>query len=192
MLKYIAFSTALPIVTMSGFIAYKSKIPKKDQLHIVFDLDHTLIHAERISKFNNIKTTHIRKPDGEGKKYFIWKRPFLVPILWSLSKFNNLHLMTRSTKDYSSEICTILDIDKYFTKKYVRGDPENGEMCKDVSTIDADKHINKFLLVDDLKSNCCSGQKFYHIPQYLSTSQYDIALLKLYFYILFRNIKGEF
>jgi len=191
MLKKISFLIASPFIAVGAYTSYKSYLPKeKKTLHIVFDLDHTLIHSEKKSYVNQLNTKNIKNPDTEFEKYYVWKRPFLTPVLWSLSQFTNLHLMTRATGDYADDICHKLNIDRFFQTKNARENEISNGTCKDISTIDRTIDPDKIILVDDLKYNCCPDQKIYHIAPYYVFSKYDFELLKLYFHVLLLDLKN--
>jgi hypothetical protein len=189
MLKKIGYLCTIPIVSINTYVIYKSFAPIEKRLNIVFDLDHTLVHCEKKTTYNKFNMSHVKMYDAETNNYYLWKRPFLVPTLWFLSKFNNLHLMTRATSEYATNTLTAINIDNFFQSKYHREDKHCINKCKDIKKI-CDN--NKIILVDDLLTNRCEDDKFYHIPQCHYYSNYDMELLKLSIYILYRNLFDSF
>jgi hypothetical protein len=191
MFKKITFFIASPFVTIGTYTSYRSLLPKeKKHLHIVFDLDHTLVHTEKKSHFDQLNAKHIRKPDTVYHDYYVWKRPFLVPVIWTLSQFTTLHLMTRASGHYANEICYDLGIGKFFRTLIARENKISNGICKDVTTVDKSIDPHNIILVDDLKYNCCTGQNLYHIPPYYVFSSCDLELVKFYFYVLMWYLKN--
>ena len=131
---------------------------------------------------------NIRKHDYQNDSYCVWLRPGAGTILSLLSKFNNVHLLTRSTQDYVDDLMTGFGIESHFKIKKYR---ESCGECKDLKTIvDMDRsiHIDRSILIDDLKSNNCVGQNFYHIPRYTMYVKHDYEMVKLFLYILWINL----
>jgi hypothetical protein len=138
---------------VTGYIFYKSNRPSEEKLNLVFDLDHTLIHAEKDSTVESSNITLFRKEDSQIsfqlndkiRKYYVWKRPFCTFTLSILSKFNNVYLYTAASKDYADKICDELNLDKYFIKKYYSR--EYDDTCKNL----------KYIIQDDNKAKLCAG-----------------------------------
>ncbi len=175
------FSTC--ITGLTGITYYKS-YDTKTRLNLVFDLDETLIHSCKKDKYSDINLLNTRKNKVETEKYIIYPRTGLYIFLKTVSKFNNLYLLTRGTKEYADNIINNLDIDKYFIEKKYRHDIKTD--CKDLKLF---FETNKpHILIDDLLSNKCEDQTFYHIPKFNMYVKNDIELIKLFVYILYLNI----
>jgi TFIIF-interacting CTD phosphatase-like protein len=193
MYKILSVVVTVPSAAISSYVYYKSTQPQSNRLNIVFDLDDTLIYSERkktTEQCNLNDFGSMRLPDLEAEKYCVWVRPYTGIVIGTLAKFNNISLMTRATTRYSDSILTGLHIDKFFTHKKYRQDCD--EVCKNISKIYQD--IDKTILVDDLRSNCCEnhGQKLYHIPRYNPYNIFDIEMLKFFGFVLLANVIGHF
>jgi hypothetical protein len=88
------------------------KLPKP--LNIVFDLDNTLIMSLDKKKFEYMSVGH--NPTIYLKNRVVWVRPFVIPVLYILSKFCKLYLFTKAKQDYADQIIKHekLGIAKYF------------------------------------------------------------------------------
>jgi len=71
-------------------------------LNIVFDLDNTLIMSLDKQKFEHMNITH--KPTIYLSNRVIWIRPFVIPVLYVLSKFCKLYLFTKAKQSYADQI----------------------------------------------------------------------------------------
>lgn len=185
------FSICFPVFTLSGLYFYiqiksKSSAPK---LNIIFDLDETLIHTDKITNYYNSNNSNILKPESyeitSNRK--IWIRPGVFYIIPILSKFNNLYLFTKATEHYTMDILTKTDLNKYFIDKKFRNDCKG--TCKN---IDKFKLISYSLLIDDKLSNKCEGQNIYHIPKFNYWTKSDVELCKLFGWIIWLNILNDF
>lgn len=179
-----------PLISMYGIYLYiKSKSKsKKPKLNIIFDLDETLIHTEKITNYYNANNSNMLKSEQyeiiSGKK--IWIRPGVANIIPILAQFNNLYLFTKATKPYTIDILEKTNLDKYFIDKKFREDCKG--TCKN---IDKFKLIGYSILVDDKISNKCEGQNFYHIPKFNSWTKYDSEIIKLFGKIIWLNILSD-
>jgi len=193
--KIIKISIGSIFGTMFGLYYYidsKSKSNSKSKLNIIFDLDETIIHTDKVVNYNDYNKANISIPESyeiyNGRK--IWIRPGVYTIIPILSRFNNLYLFTKATEPYAQDIMIKTNLDKYFKEKKFRDDCKG--TCKD---------INKFILfgcnksntilVDDKISNRCESQNFYHIPKYNYFIKNDNEIIKLFCYILWINIKKD-
>jgi TFIIF-interacting CTD phosphatase-like protein len=190
---YISISTGLSSsLSLYGYIYYKSKQDTKSKLNIIFDLDETIIHTDKISNYNNMNKKNILKPEsleimGERK---IWIRPYIYRILPLLSKFNNLFLFTKATEPYTNDILMKTNLNQYFIDKRYREDCKG--ICKNFLKFNlSNMDVKNTLLVDDKLSNKCEGQNFYHIPKFNYFQYNDIHMIKLFLYILWLNIKKD-
>ena len=152
------------------------KKPESDKLNIVFDLDETLITSKKKSKMekSNLenKGPFIVTNDNN---YYVWPRPFVVPVVHYLSYFANVYVFTRATKDYTDDICQKVGIDKYIKGYFYRDQCD--KKGKNLTKINVD--INKSILIDNLSHNKFDDQHFYHIPEYEPSNLFDIELLKV-------------
>ncbi len=185
-IKTISIITSVNIISLFGYIQYKTNSKKK--LNIIFDLDETLIHSEKISNLKNYNKSNMSFPDItnlSGRD--IWIRPGVLMLLPIISKFNNVYLFTKATKPYTDEILSNVKIDKYFIDLKYRdechGIPKN--LLK--YNIDLDNSI----LIDDKLSNKYENQNLYHIPRFNSYVKYDLEMFKLFGFILCANIKKD-
>lgn len=183
-----------PIITISGLYLYiqfksKSKSKSKQKLNIVFDLDETLIHTEKITNYSNSNNSNTLKPEPHEiiSNRKIWIRPGVYPIIPILAKFNNLYLFTKATKPYTLDILEKTDLIEYFVDKKFREDCRG--VCKDVNKFNLEGYS---LLVDDKISNQCEKQNFYHIPKFNCWTKYDIEMFKLFGWIVWLNILNDF
>lgn len=185
------FSIGFCMITMSGLYYYihvKSK-STKSKLNIIFDLDETLIHTDKIKNYSNYNQSNILKPESyeitSNRK--IWIRPGVFYIIPILSKFNNLYLFTKATKPYTMNILEKTNLDKYFIDKKFRDDCKG--TCKNIDKFNL---ISYSLLVDDKITNQCEKQNFYHMPRFNYWTKYDIELIKLFGWIIWLNILNDF
>lgn len=183
-----------PIITISGlylYIQFKSKYKSesKKKLNIIFDLDETLIHTEKITNYSNSNNSNTLKPEPHEiiSNRKIWIRPGVFPIIPILAKFNNLYLFTKATKPYTLDILEKTDLNEYFVDKKFREDCRG--TCKDVNKFNLEGYS---LLVDDKISNQCEKQNFYHIPKFNCWTKYDIEMFKLFGWIVWLNILNDF
>lgn len=183
-----------PIITISGLYLYiqfksKSKSKSKQKLNIIFDLDETLIHTEKITNYSNSNNSNILKPEPHEiiSNRKIWIRPGVYPIIPILAKFNNLYLFTKATKPYTLDILEKTDLNEYFVDKKFREDCRG--TCKDINKFNLEGYS---LLVDDKISNQCEKQNFYHIPKFNCWTKYDIEMFKLFGWIVWLNILNDF
>lgn len=175
------------------YIDIKSNHIQKNKLNIIFDLDETIIHTDKLVNYNNLNKSNITTPSYyeiySNRK--IWIRPYVQTIIPILAKFNNLYLFTKATEPYTNDILIKTNFDKYFIEKKYRTDCEN--TCKNINKFLELVHNEKnTILVDDKITNKCDGQNFYHIPKFNYFVKNDIEILKLFCYILWLNIKTDF
>ena len=182
----------MPMITISGlylYIQFKSKSKFKPKLNIIFDLDETLIHTEKIINYSNSNNSNKSKPEPyeitSNRK--IWIRPGVYTVIPILGKFNNLYLFTKATEPYTLDILEKTYLDKYFVDKKFREDCKG--TCKDVDKFSLEGYP---LLVDDKISNQCEKQNFYHIPKFNFWTKYDIEIFKLFGWIVWLNILNDF
>ncbi len=187
--KICSYFFGLTIVKVGSIYSYITiKSNKSNKFNLVFDLDETLIHTEKISNYSEYNKSNLLKPEpSEITNRYIWTRPFVSSILPILSKFNNIYLFTKATKPYTDEILSKTNLDQYIKEKKYREDCKN--TCKDLNKFLI--NLDSSLLIDDKISNSCDGQKFYHIPRFNLYVQKDYEFVKLFYYVLWLNIKND-
>lgn len=190
---YISIGTGLSSsLSLYGYIYYKSKLDTKSKLNIIFDLDGTIIHTDKIINYNNMNKKNILKPEpleiiGDRK---IWIRPYVYRVIPILSKFNNLFLFTKATEPYTNDILTKTNLNQYFIDKKYREDCKC--ICKNFLKFNLSNMIvSNTLLVDDKFSNKCEGQNFYLISKFNYYQHNDTEIIKLFLHILYLNIKKD-
>lgn len=153
-----------------------------EKLHVVMDLDHTLLHAQKIDP--DVNAVNIYKPNyvvsfGDFDTYRVYTRPFATLVLFLLSRTTNLHLFTAGDREYVEAVFQTTNWNQYFQTVTTFDDVDMPP--KDLTVITNSRAI----LVDDKKYNNQSGQLFYHIPQYKGYRRMDYELLKLLVVIIF-------
>jgi TFIIF-interacting CTD phosphatase-like protein len=216
--KYITKHLFIGSIGSIGYLnfLYFNNIDKKDRINLVFDLDETLINSKKskiIQRYNmsgSQKHDHVCICVSENKEideltketistqhsYFVWKRPFVNPVFFILSKYNNLYLLTRGSNKYATNICDGIDISDYFIEKKFRDDinsynEKNNSKGKSLAIFD-NIDIDNSILIDDLNSNHVDNQRFIHITPYSFCKCFDFELVKLLFNVSFQNIKHIF
>jgi TFIIF-interacting CTD phosphatase-like protein len=187
----------ISILTLGSFLGIFSYVQAKkkssEKINIIFDLDETIIHTDKIHNIDNYNCSNLLKPDineviyNDGTKRKIWIRPFVKTILPILSEFNNLYLFTKGTKSYADLVLKKCQLDKYFVIKKYRDDCKG--TCKELSKLNID--LDKSILIDDKISNKCVGQSFYHIPRFNYYVKNDFEMIKLFGFVLFLNITND-
>lgn len=153
--------------------------PDSQKLHIVMDLDSTILESYPVKSLGNINHSNVRKHDHVilDEKYLIWHRPFAHASLWFLNKLFIVHAFTAATKDYG-EACLEHFPGIFVNQRLFRESVTNtGSHGKDLSLINTEK--DKIVLVDDQARNRTGDQGFYHIPPYTRFVRFDFELPKL-------------
>ena len=176
-------------ISLVSYVNWKSKQNWKTKLNIVFDLDETIIHTNKIGYYNDANKLNLSSPEpyeiiGNRK---IWIRPGVYNVIPILTKFNNLYLFTKASEPYTLDILEKTDLNKYFLDKKFREDCKG--TCKDVNKFNLEGYS---LLVDDKISNQCGKQNFYHIPKFNCWTKYDVEIFKLFGWIVWLNILNDF
>lgn len=196
--KYFFMSSVTSISCLN--LLYFNNIPKKDRINLIFDLDETLINSKKSKYAENYNLSGISNHDyiykniktGQNSCH-VWKRPFVDSVLFILSKYNNLYLLTRGGQDYATDICYGIEINDYFIEKKFRNDinlfnKENNSNGKNL-TIFNNINIANSILIDDLKSNNVENQRFIHVTPYSFCKRIDFELIKLLLNVTFQNTK---
>jgi hypothetical protein len=105
------------VASMTGYCVSVSMRPASEKLHIVMDLDNTILQSFPVKAFANINHSNVRKHDHvlrsnvrkhehdlNDKDYFVWHRPFAHVSLWFLNKLFIVHVFTAATQEYA-EAC---------------------------------------------------------------------------------------
>jgi TFIIF-interacting CTD phosphatase-like protein len=180
MLKSVFGTTIL----MSSYPCYKLFNNNK-KINLVLDMDETLLYTCKKDKHEQINKSNIHGKPIESENYMIYPRPYLHLWLDYTSKIANLYLITRGKKEYAERVLKDLQIDNYFIEKKYREDISTD--CKDLKILFGSRDISNSILIDDLKSNQCKNQNFYHIPKYNMFVKNDYELIKLFLYILYKS-----
>ncbi|EOA22684.1 hypothetical protein CARUB_v10003388mg, partial [Capsella rubella] len=120
-------------------------------LHLVLDLDHTLIHSKLVSDLSIKEKYLLEEADSRldlwrGNEFMIKLRPFLHEFLLEANKLFTMHIYTMGNSSYAKTVLKLIDPDKvYFGDRVV-----TKEACPNHKTLDlvkADK--SRVLIVDD-------------------------------------------
>lgn len=186
-----SISFATVTTTFAGYCYNISKRPDDQKLHIVMDLDITLLQSYPKKSLYNVNHSNLRKHDHEIDNHLIWHRPFAHISLWFLNQLFVVHLFTAATKSYG-EAC-IQSFPGMFENKRLFRDSTNAAKArnamndasassdvahgKDLSLIHHE--MTRVVLVDDQARNRVGDQLFYHIPPYTRFNLFDFELPKL-------------
>lgn len=213
-LRYSAYAGLGLASGFAGFIGYKATRPVDQRLNLVFDMDHTLLHAIPIRDDFWFQTGFFgRRPrmvdidittaDGKETDQFqtfaVWNRPFVLPTLKFLSIFNNIHLYTKALKNPANGFCKVIEVDHLFITRHYREStvpPEPGSVSwlnpspntKDLSIIK--KPIELSVLIDDQIYNQHQNQNFYQIKPYFKDNRFDFGMIGLLWFVLKANVVG--
>lgn len=192
MLKKTLFVSSVVTSNIGIYFYKKTQLPVDKRFNIVFDLDETLVATLNNKTYEDYNHSKITCPDfvmtlNENKKICVWKRPYSSIVLPFLASFNNLHLLTRGTKQYAEKIIDIAEYDKYFQTKKFRHEIKSKQKC--LSLINS--NVDRCMLIDDKLSNKQTDQKFYHIAPYSFSQWTDIELLKLSAFIIKETISDD-
>ena len=186
--------TSLSGIFLQTYISWRSNANHNNKINLVFDLDDTLIYSQKIYKFNNYNNKYIRnydfktnleyKPNNE--QHYVWIRPHTKLFLKLISKFTNIYVFTAAKKNYADNI-----INEIFEKKPIRSlYYDNFQLLgkKDLRIIDFNIDLNKTFLIDDKISNKVEKQNFYHIPRFYYNQKYDFEIIKLFIWIIKKDL----
>ena len=174
----------VPIATIGSYCGIISIRPESEKLHVVMDLDNTILQTVPIKGFKNINHSNAGKyhnlilSDGNeesDKGYFVWHRPFAHWSLWFLNKLFVVHVFTAATRDYGESALEAFP-GLFVNKRYYRDSvTQKNSHGKDLTLITSDKVV----LVDDQLRNRTGEQEFYHIPPFSRFCRFDFELPKL-------------
>lgn len=192
-IKYFLFGNFFVGTTLYLYIETKKK--KSNKLNIIFDLDETILHTEKIN-LTNTNNNYIKPDFTNVSNRNIWIRPGVNLLLPHLSKFNNVYLYTRATKSYTDNILEYTKLNKYFLDKKYRTDCKKNN-CKNITDFGISLDISKSYLIDDKIYNQCDGQNLYNIKPFYPVKSFsfdinsDTEFFKLYFYVIWLNISND-
>jgi hypothetical protein len=171
--------------TTTGYCVVVARRPTSEKLHIVLDLDATILQSFPVKHFKNINHSNVRTHDhiildkeenGEQTGYLIWHRPFAHMSLWFLNQLFVVHLFTAATQNYG-DACLYSFPGLFENKRLYRDSvTQKDSHGKDLSLITHD--VNRVVLVDDQARNRTRDQGFYHIPPYTRFVKLDFELPK--------------
>ena len=120
------------------------------KLHVVLDIDKTLIYPSLSSKTQYDFSIEVET--GNGKETaFITKRPNLDDFLTKLSEIADVSIFTAANTNYAKQIIDVLDPEKKIFSRYFFVDscvvPRPNIYVKDLSVVGTD--LSRTVLVDD-------------------------------------------
>ncbi|KAL0857519.1 hypothetical protein Bca101_062673 [Brassica carinata] len=94
------------------------------KLHLVLDLDHTLVHSVKVSNLSEAEKYLIIEGEKQGMKLYdnriIKVRPFVEDFLREADKLFNMYVYTKGHFMYGKEIVKMIDPDKaYFGDRVI-------------------------------------------------------------------------
>ncbi|CAA0272307.1 unnamed protein product [Arabidopsis thaliana] len=128
---------------------------KKKKLHLVLDLDHTLLHSVLVSDLSKREKYLLEETDSrqdlwrrnvDGYEFIIKLRPFLHEFLIEANKLFTMHVYTMGSSSYAKQVLKLIDPDKvYFGKRVITR--EASPFNKSLDLLAADKR--RVVIVDD-------------------------------------------
>ncbi|KAG2315929.1 hypothetical protein Bca4012_066771 [Brassica carinata] len=108
-------------VALTKRLATNSSSLGEQKLHLVLDLDHTLLHTTEVSRLTEAEKYLI----GEARiRDDLWKlkssdflvklRPFVRDFLREASKMFTMHVYTMGTRSYAESILKLIDPDRFY------------------------------------------------------------------------------
>ncbi|CAN8275961.1 unnamed protein product [Cochlearia groenlandica] len=134
----------------------------KKKLHLVLDLDHTLIHTVSVSQLSKKEKYLLQEVDSRLDLWTVFDkgqepndvemiiklRPFLREFLQEANKLFYLHVYTMGSRDYAETVLSLIDPDKtYFGDRVVTR--EASPLIKTLDLVVADKR--RAVIVDDTR-----------------------------------------
>ncbi|KAG2331626.1 hypothetical protein Bca4012_018798 [Brassica carinata] len=132
---------------------------KTKNLHLVLDLDHTLLHSISVSELSQREKYLIEEADsrvdlwrfdkGNPNENLIKLRPFLHEFLKEANKIFYMYVYTMGTYGYAKRVLSLIDPDKiYFGDRVIT--IEKSPHKKTLDLLSADKR--RVVIVDDTRS----------------------------------------
>jgi|SaaInlStandDraft_4_1057021.scaffolds.fasta_scaffold02173_9 TFIIF-interacting CTD phosphatase-like protein len=168
------------------------KIPHKNKLSLVIDLDETLIHT--VATFNvDEATKHISSdeflflyPDRQrnglmsyinGCRYYvIYKRPHMIDFIKSMYEIYNIYVYTNGTYSYAERILNMIKVIIGFDPFIECYSRKDGDECtvkylNEINCID----VNKCVIVDDISAMWPNSlENVIQIKQYIGPNDDNI------------------
>ncbi|XP_010468530.1 PREDICTED: RNA polymerase II C-terminal domain phosphatase-like 4 [Camelina sativa] len=136
----------------------KKKGKKKEikKLHLVLDLDHTLIHSTLVSQLSKKEKYLLEQADarldlwrfnkGHSNEYIVKLRPFLHEFLLEADKHFTMHVYTMGLSTYAHTVLKLIDPEEvYFGDRVITSKESPKEKTLDL--VVADKQ--RVVIVDD-------------------------------------------
>lgn len=178
------------------------------RLHVVFDLDATLIDTTRE---RNAPTADLSMSfNDDTVHYSAWLRPHAKAILWALKHTNQLYVFTAATKDYADQVVGLLGpsfFDEVLSRESLMSFPRRPHhrvsrrtsFAKDLRSVRAignsDAELARAVLVDDKATNQVADQHILVVRPFsvAATTAWrrDIELLRVAAIITLCNLGGE-
>ncbi|KAL1202984.1 RNA polymerase II C-terminal domain phosphatase-like 5 [Cardamine amara subsp. amara] len=125
---------------------------KKKKLHLVLDLDHTLVHSVPVSELSKEEKYLIEEIDSRldlwmtSYDYITKIRPFVPEFLREANKLFTMHLYTMGSSDYVENVLKLIDPNKvYFGNRVITR--EESPDRKTLALLIVDKR--RVVIVDD-------------------------------------------
>ncbi|CAH8375891.1 unnamed protein product [Eruca vesicaria subsp. sativa] len=129
---------------------------REKKLHLVLDLDHTLLHSIHVSQLSQKERYLIEETDsrvdlgrfekGNPNEHLIKLRPFLEDFLQEANKLFCMYVYTMGTYRYAKSVLSFIDPDKiYFGDRVITR--EKSPCTKTLDLLSADKR--RVVIVDD-------------------------------------------
>ncbi|KAF3514434.1 hypothetical protein F2Q69_00003823 [Brassica cretica] len=133
-----------------------SSLGEKKRLHLVLDLDHTLLHAENVYRLTEAEkyligeagTTRDDLWKLKSSDFLVKLRPLLRDFLRGANKMFTMHVYTMGTRSYAEAILEVIDPDRfYFGKRVITRD--ESPRIKTLDLVLADER--GVIIVDDTR-----------------------------------------
>ncbi|CAL9217602.1 unnamed protein product [Arabidopsis halleri] len=129
---------------------------KEKKLHLVLDLDHTLIHSTLVSQLSKKEKYLLEQTDsrqdlwrfnkGHSNEYIIKLRPFVPEFLLEANKHFTMHVYTMGLSSYAQTVLKLIDPAKvYFGDRVITSKESPNKKTLDL--VVADKR--RVVIVDD-------------------------------------------
>ncbi|XP_056866622.1 RNA polymerase II C-terminal domain phosphatase-like 5 [Raphanus sativus] len=108
-------------VALTKLLTTLSSSLGEQKLHLVLDLDHTLLHATKASRLSEAEkylTGEEACRDDlwmlKSSGYLVKLRPFLGDFLRETNKMFTMHVYTMGTRDYAEDILEVIDPSRFY------------------------------------------------------------------------------
>ncbi|KAF8081751.1 hypothetical protein N665_0868s0007 [Sinapis alba] len=146
-------------VALTKRLTTQSSCLSEKKLHLVLDLDHTLLHTTKVSSLTEAEKYLIReesgrddlwklKSNGDPMERLLKLRPFLGDFLREANKMFTMHVYTMGTRSYAEAIMELIDPNRfYFGKRVITRD--ESPCTKTLDLVLADERV--VMIVDDTR-----------------------------------------